>query len=339
MTRYISIIQVDGITQEHTDEHFPLVIGSSQDADIVLPGAESIAAYVGDSEGYLFIQPADEQTAPLFHNNRILHESKWLKSNDTIQQGDYIIRYQKKGDQLQFSVFEHRQDRSSQQALKPPSDPPPPSNGPPSASIPVNIGNNKTRTRARKLSIAALGLIFVLLSCAVLFVLFARPLTLTINPKPDSISIKGFPPPIKLGERYLCLPGSYRVTLLKKGYHPYEQTILVHDDKNNTLSATLEKLPGRLTLSVNPAGPIEVQVNGILTATTPPDTIELPPGEHEITLVKQRYKPFQTKLTIEGEGKTQVLTTSLEPDWAEVTITSIPSAATLTINGQEYVFI
>ena len=336
MTRYISIIQVDGVKQELTDERLPLVIGSNQDADIILPGAEPIAAYVGDSEGYLFIQPADALTAPLFHNNRILNESKWLKSNDTIQIGTCIISYQKKGDQLQFSVAEQPQDLSSQQALKPPMDPPPSTNGAPSTSIPVNISSNKARTRTRKLSIAALGLIFVLLSCAVLFVLFARPLTLTIDPRPDSISIKGFPPPIKLGERFLCLPGSYRVTLLKKGYHPFEQTILIHGDRNNSISATLEKLPGRLTLSVNPAGTTEVHVNGTLMASTPPDTIELPPGDHEITLIKPRFKPFQTRLTIEGEGKTQVLTASLEPDWAEVTITSIPPAATLTINGQKY---
>ena len=336
LKRFITIAYADGSHRQLSELDLPLTIGSASDADIVITGSEAIAAYIGDSQGHLFVQPAEARSLTFFHNSRHLLESSWLKSNDTMRCADSLISYQKKGDTYLFSVSAQKAEQLQHHRLQPPPGPPPETSQPPDTvgEIPVRIGANRHRSKTMKLVGAFLGIAFILLAFAVFFVLVARPLELAISPSPDSVTLDGFPPPIKLGGRYLCIPGSYRAVIEKQGYYPLTKEILINRDQDNRLSATLEKLPGLLDLQVEPAGDIAVYSDGKLLGTTPPAVIEIPPGTHQLTLVKNRYKPFISEIRIEGEGKRQPLEAQLEPDWAEVTITSTPADAVITIDGE-----
>ncbi len=337
LKRFITIIYADGSQKQLSEADLPLTIGSASDADIVITEGEAVAAYIGDSQGHLFVQPSEARSLTFFHNSRHLSESSWLKSNDTMRCADRLIRYQKKGDTYLFSVSEKTAEPPQHHSLQPPQGPPPETDQLPGTvgEIPVRIENNQRLSKTRKLVGAFLGTTFVLLALAVLFVLLARPLEIAISPEPDSLSIKGFPPPLKLGGRYLCIPGSYNALIEKQGYYPLTKEIIINKDQNNRLSATLQKLPGILDLRVEPAGDIGVYSGGKLLGTTPPQFMEIPPGTHQLTLVKDRYNPFIAEIIIEGEGKRQTLEALLEPDWAEVTITSTPPDATITIDGKE----
>ncbi len=337
LKRFITIVYADGSHNQLSELDLPLTIGSAADADIVITGSEAIAAYIGDSQGHLFVQPAETRSLSFFHNGRHLSESSWLKSNDTMRCADSLIRYQKKGDTFLFSVSEQGAEPFQRKSLQPPSWPPPETNEHPgtAAEIPVRIGTNQRLSKTLKLVNVFLGTAFILLACAVLFVLVARPLEIAISPSPDSVTLDGFPPPLKLGGRYLCIPGSYSALIKKEGYYPLRRDVFISKSQENRLSATLEKLPGILDLRVEPEGDIAVYSDGRLLGTTPPASIEISPGTHQITLEKNRYKPFVSEIIIEGEGKRQPLEAQLEPDWAEVTITSTPADAVITVDGKE----
>ncbi len=337
MKRFITITQIDGSEKQLSDKPLPISIGSSTDADIVLPEGDAIAAYIGDAQGHLFVQPSGPHSSPLFHNNRHLFESRWLKSHDTIQCGKAVISYQKIGDKLIFTVSEQRTDQLQQSSLHPPHDPPPGHDhaGDPAASIPVHIDNERPFSKKKRMLIAFLSTIFIFLGIAVVFVLVARPLEIDISPEPDSLSLKGFPPGVKLGERYLCIPGTYSVKIEKQGYYTQEIEFIISKDEDNRLSATLEKLPGILELSVTPGGALAVYSDNQLIGTTPPDTLEIVPGTHQLKLVKDRYKPFISEFTIAGKGEKQTLEATLEPDWAGITITTDPPDAGIWVDEQQ----
>jgi len=337
LKRFITVIQIDGSENQLSDKHLPIIVGSSPDADIVLPGGDEIAAYIGDSQGHLFIQPYGTDSSPLFHNNRHLYESRWLKSQDAIQSGKTVISYHKRGDKLIFTVTELQTEGGQQSTLHPPDDPPPGQDhaGDKISSIPILIENRQPFSKRKRLLVTFLSTIFIFLGLAVLFVLVARPLEIDINPEPDSLSIQGFFPEVRLGERYLCIPGSYFVKIEKQGYYPQEIEFNLTRDGDNRLSTTLEKLPGILQLAVIPAGVLTVYSDNQLVGTTPPDALEIVPGPHRLKLLKDRYKPFTTELIIEGEGKTQTLKAQLEPDWADITITSEPPDAAVWIGDEQ----
>ena len=335
LKRFITITQTDGSQKQLSDEDLPITIGSGSDADILIPESDSAGAYIGDSQGHLFIQPSGTNRLPIFHNSRHLSESRWLKSKDKIQYGNRLINYLKKGDNLYFTVSEQRPDQ--QQELQPPHGPPPDHDQfrETTESIPVHVNNNQPVSNSRKFLTVFLGSAFVLLGLAVLFVLIARPLEIDISPAPDSLSLNGFPPGIRLGERYLCIPGVYSARIEKQGYYPAEIEIIVKKDTLNRLTATLEKLPGILNLAVTPGGEISVYANEKLVGTTPPESMEVPPGTHQLRLEKARYQPFISEITIEGEGKTQTLEAELQPDWADITITSVPTSAAVRVDSIE----
>ena len=73
---------------------------------------------------------------------------------------------------------------------------------------------------------------------------------------------------------------------------------------------------------------------GQRTTTTPPTTIEITPGPHQLSFNKPRYRRYETEIFIEGRNIAQNLEVSLEPDWADIAISSNPSGAMVTIDGR-----
>jgi len=185
----------------------------------------------------------------------------------------------------------------------------------------------------KKAAIAIFGLIFLVLGCAVLFVLLARPLELDVTPEPDSVAVSGFFPVVKIGGRYLLLPADYSVAIQKKGYKDFRTDVRVEQGGEESLQVKLEKLPGRLNLRITPPDDVEVYSGDQLLVTTPPHTIEIAPGSHSLTLTKARYRPYQTEIVIEGRETVQDMEVSLEPDWADITILSKPDGAEAVIDG------
>ncbi|MEJ2056396.1 MAG: PEGA domain-containing protein [Desulfofustis sp.] len=330
MSRYIVIRQADG-RERHLDEHdLPLKLGSQADCHIILPGIDSVAAYIGDARGHLFIQPAENSSSPLLHNDRLLTDSTWLKSNDELRCESFAVEYRRSGDRVTFSVI-----GAAQKPVSPGLSPPPLQSlsGDSGMDIPVDVNRPRKTGPGKKIAFGLVGLGGFLLACAVIFVVLARPLQLQVTPEPETISISGFPPVVKLGSRYLALPGSYVVKISRQGYRDYSEDLVISRDGDNRLRVTLEKLPGILNLDLTPADGVSVFSGDMLLGKTPPSRIEIGPGTHLLSLKKERYQPYRLKIDIEGGGVEQDLSARLDPDWAEITITSEPAGAQVLIDG------
>ncbi|MGI9537403.1 MAG: PEGA domain-containing protein, partial [Desulfocapsaceae bacterium] len=333
MSRFITIRQVDGSEKQYSDGDLPLTIGSAPGNHIQLPGGDQQAAYIDDAQGHLFIQPAENLTVPLLHNDRQLLESAWLKSKDRVWCKSFVIHYERSGDRIHFSVAEEHDAESP--VLTPPLDPPPETvlQGDAAEELPVDIGRTGGTSGKKKMAIAVFALMFLVLSCAVLFVLLARPFELVVSPEPDSVAVSGFLPVVKIGGRYLLLPVDYSVAIQKKGYKDFSTELRGEQREAGSLQVKLEELPGLLNLQLTPPDGVEIYSGDRLLATTPPNTIRIAPGPHNLTLKKERYRPYTTEIIIEGREIVRDVEVSLEPDWADITINSKPEGAEVVIDG------
>jgi formylglycine-generating enzyme required for sulfatase activity len=332
LKKLITIYQLDNEELQFSSDDQPIVIGSGPEAHIILPGLASVIGFIADEQGHLYIQPAPGTASPLLHNDRIITESTWLKSKDTLQIDKYRIFYEHRGDRLFFTVSDHPAPRPSY-IPQPPSQPPDASAENTGEPIPVESPPAASFTGIPKFFFPLLAVASVLLGLGVLFVLFARPLELSIEPAPDSVSLSGFPPAISFGSRYLCLPGDYTITVEKEGYKTLSADVRIYKGRENRFSADLAKLPGILRLAVIPEGPLSIFSGDRKIGSTPPDFIELPAGPNRLVLKRQRYQPHEVEMEIVGRGKIQTLEVSLKPDWADIDLRSIPSGADVSIDG------
>ncbi len=81
MNRLIEIIDKDEVRK--LDEiSLPLLIGMDATAHVRLDGEGGIVAYVAESRGHLFLQPADDTPAgDLYHNDEPVTGSVWISSS------------------------------------------------------------------------------------------------------------------------------------------------------------------------------------------------------------------------------------------------------------------
>ena len=329
LKKFITIRQLDGTEHQYKETDLPLILGAGKNAHIIIPAAGTSAAFIGSEQGHLFIQPSDIDKYPTFLNNQIITSSSWLKSSDTVQYRETLINCHISGDKITFTVMAALQQADHHTLLPPSAQPSADKSSINGLDIPVNIRQKSTFSTKMKLVSGTIGFAFLLLILSLTFILFAKPLDLQVSPEPDSVSISGFTPALKIGSAYLCLPGTYAVVITKKGYRPFNTSHLVTRKGHNTFTVLLEKLPGRLLLDLVPVNGVKVYADDILLGSTPSDSFMLPPGKHRLKLVKERYQTYSTDLVIEGGNNQQTLKAVLQPDWAEITINSTPPQASV----------
>ncbi len=333
MSRLIEIYGLDEPDElQRLDEtSLPLVIGADESAHIRLEGDFDTLAYVGESRSHLFLQPAEDPPAhPLYHNDEPVTGSVWVKSGDTTRIGEFILRWHLSGRRVEIRVL-----RSSAE------------NGPPPTAPSAGVGElsepaiTKERlhpvldpprqggVRSRPLLIA----LFILLLACVAFVLLAKPLVITLTPSPDRLSVSGFPPPIRLGERFLGLPGSYVMKAEKEGYRPLEKDLKI-TSRGASYRFSFQKMPGLVDVASTPEG-ATLWVDGVLAGETPLRDVELVPGSHTLRVEHKRYLPLEKTVEVTGAGQRQSLLVELEPAWALVAVQSEPAGAALFIDGEE----
>ncbi len=195
-------------------------------------------------------------------------------------------------------------------------------------------------TRVRWLFIGILACLLLFCLYAVIFVFTAQQVSIRINPEPDRISVKGLLFSFHLGGNYLLRPGSYTVRAAKSGYKPLDLPLSVTGESNQKLTAAMEKLPGRLSITAHArddsARPIEgaaVYLDGVKTGVAPLTDIEVAPGPLELLIRADGYLDLKTSLEVEGMGIRQTVNAALVPGWAEITVDSIPPGAEVAVDG------
>ncbi len=176
--------------------------------------------------------------------------------------------------------------------------------------------------------------VFVLISSVSgWFVLTARSVSVEVDPITAEIEINGGIA-IRLGQRYLIRTGSYEISLTNEGYHDATTQLIIGNDQAQTHNFTMRKLPGLVTIASGNIDQARVQIDGIDIGVTPLSDVAIEPGEHQLTISKDRYLDYGEIITIEGRSVKQSYEADLEPAWATLSFTTQPVGADVIVDGE-----
>ena len=209
-------------------------------------------------------------------------------------------------------------------------------NGATAPIIPIDFTPNSEETRAfsykfKWLHVVVASFLFVSIPAA-WFVLTARSVFVEVNPITAQMSIDTGTS-FKLGQRYLMRTGSYQLTLQNEGYHDTVTRLLVSQEQSQTHPFIMRKLPGIISFDSANISEARIRIDGVDIGQTPLLNIEVEPGEHQLSISKDRYLDFGETIDIEGRTVEQSFTASLEPAWATVSLTTTPSGADVLVDG------
>ena len=186
-----------------------------------------------------------------------------------------------------------------------------------------------------KVSILAL---FLLLAIITLFIIYARAVQFILLPEEAILEIDAGFPAFRLGERYLMLQGDYGISASAEGYYRLEETVRVGKAPDQEYTLELTRLPGILSVETrygeSEVRGARVRIDQALLGTTPLLIDEVAAGKRELYVDHPRFKPAQTEIEVIGLRQRQAASVQLEPAWAAVTLTSIPEAAQVSVDGE-----
>ena len=164
------------------------------------------------------------------------------------------------------------------------------------------------------------------------FVLTARSVFVEIDPITAQIEIEGgFK--VRLGQRYLIRSGSYELTLRNDGYHDSVTQLLVSAEQSQTHPFVMRKLPGIVSIESGIVDGARVQIDGVDIGLTRLSGVLVEPGDHQMTISKERYLDYSETISIEGRSVEQRYQASLEPAWATVSLSTAPAGAEVLVDG------
>ena len=181
----------------------------------------------------------------------------------------------------------------------------------------------------------AIGLVFAALSLAAIFMFTAKAVRFNISPIPKDLEItEGFFT-YQLGRRFLMIPGDYTIAAELPGYKNLIESIQVVGDPDQDFDFDMIKLPGVLAIESIPEVDVQVFIDQVSVGRAPLVIEEIEAGLHDISLRSERYLPYETEIEIEGRRLKQTLKAELEPAWAEITFSSLPSDAIVYVDQVE----
>jgi len=316
--------------KRHVSEiELPLAVGGIARRGIILPGAadDHLFAFIALSDGHAYIQPASENEV-IFHNNERLTTSAWLKSGDRVQIGESIVSWEVQGDKVLIDVLQQPDIHQP----KPPLQPPPGQAASPNDELPVHTekaGHGDGSKRRRYFII----FVSVLLLAAV-YLLMTTSVVIKVEPEPATLKMNGFPPPLHLWATRLVLPGQYSITATLPGYSPLQEEIEVERGGTTSLSYVLIELPGLLSINTTPNATFKLYVDNVENILNQDGKAELARGNHRLRIETERYQVFETEIEVEGYNRAQQLEVALLPAWAVVSISSVPEAADVLVDGE-----
>ncbi|MCB1598235.1 MAG: PEGA domain-containing protein, partial [Gammaproteobacteria bacterium] len=315
-------------TRRFGEADLPLRIGTGPAAAIRLPGpvADQSHALIGLLEGRPFLQPTGAQVTV---NELPLTGTRWLGDGDEIGIGSARIRCAFGTDALEFRLRFSGVDYDT----LPPDEAVPELAGPATeASAPVAPVRALKRRASPRWRAPAIWAALLMLAVCAFWLLTSRAVLIVADPPVAVLDVQGVPD-LRFAGRYLLRPGSYAVTATAEGYAPGNISIEVTDAPSQDFSLRLERLPGQLVVSTTPAVSAEVTIDGVSAGRTPTRAIEVKAGSHKLRVAAPRYQAYETELAVEGGGVLQAIEARLVPDWAEVTVNTVPEGAAILVDG------
>jgi len=184
----------------------------------------------------------------------------------------------------------------------------------------------------KRLAVGTAGLVVVAV-LALLLLSVAVTVRTTPEVEPDRVDFVGSPITIGLGGRYLVLPGVHRLDLEAAGYAPVSREVEIRRGEPAEVVVALDRLPGKVVFDT---GGIEgmLSIDGAERGPVPGE-YELPAGQREFLIEAPRYAVHRDSLNVVGGGEVQTVTVGLEPDFAAVSVESVPAGARVLLDGEE----
>lgn len=139
---------------------------------------------------------------------------------------------------------------------------------------------------------------------------------------------------LPIGNRTLVLPGKHIVRASANGFIAAEQNITVERDRHQNFEVVLTREPGQLDIQLNPEVAAKVFIDGAEVAELPGVISGVAAGRRELVIDAPLYRSNSQSVLVQGRGETQALSVTLEPAWANMSLNSIPSGATLKVDGE-----
>ena len=149
----------------------------------------------------------------------------------------------------------------------------------------------------------------------------------------DDVDFAGTLLDVGLAGRYLVPPGKYVLAVEADGYSRALQPVEVGRISGQRFVVALQRLPGRVAFDT---GGIKatLAVDGAPVGELPGE-YELKAGTRELAITAPRYADELVRFIVAGGGERQELKVSLKPQYARVTVTSVPAGATVWADDRE----
>ena len=126
-------------------------------------------------------------------------------------------------------------------------------------------------------------------------------------------------------------PGKHLLTLALKGYRPHYETLTLAGNDRLVRDISLEPLQGLLVIHSTPSG-ADVEINTTHRGATPLLVSDLPPGTYQARITKSGYLTRQIDIQVVDRTPKRI-EVALATDTATLVVTTIPDAATITVDG------
>jgi len=318
-------------------DDFPLSIGGAS-CHLKVPqiNHRGTLAYLGQLDGDLFIQPAEESDSRtgLSCNGVPLTASRWLADGDELMVGPTRILIAIDGEEIRFNVdetsCEHLTSATPDVTTR---QPPSTISIAPTPFIPRWQQPERHRGIAIRPRAVVVTAMLGLLSIGAWFVLTARAVRVETDPPAAKVALRGGLLTPKIGDRYLLRPGAYTVSAELEGYLALSEILEVGQETPPVVRYTFEALGGILSVRSIPVEAASVTIDGRDVGKTPLDGIELSAGEHTVKVSAVRHLPFSKTLVVKPGDSPIELAAELEPNWAPITVGSTPSGADISVDG------
>lgn len=217
---------------------------------------------------------------------------------------------------------DHRRDDSPFEAITP------------IAFEPLSTATAATASSRRGLWLILVMILFVLIAAVAWFLFTGRSVAFRVEPMAEQIEVDGPAWPVNMGDRWLLRQGEHRIRLSSEGYETLETTVEVTAASDQSFSFELVHLPGRLSIHAGEVSEGVILINGEQAGALPLLDHALAAGSYDVQVIAPHYQPLSTTVDVLGGGREQTLALELIPDWAEITLSSEPSGATLYVDEQ-----
>jgi formylglycine-generating enzyme required for sulfatase activity len=167
------------------------------------------------------------------------------------------------------------------------------------------------------------------------FMVMATSVEVATTPKadPDEIEFRGTLFDFGFAGRYLVPPGEYQLEVEADGFKPARQAVTVGRQSGQRVVVALERLPGVVAFDTGGVAATLV-VDGVARGALPGEH-ELAAGTRELLIRAPRHAEQRIRFEVTGGGERQALEVKLEPQFAKVSVSSVPAGASVLVDDRE----